>query len=83
MFIVCCTSPLDDLWEERDVIIHKTAGRKSCTSAAGYNGENKERVREHKWLVDNFKEAIKLKDKLNRIDQVTATFREHNSYAAP
>ncbi len=70
MFLVRCVSPLDDKWEERDVLIKKAAG-----AQPDFSGTEK-KDREHGWNIKDFERAVAMKNRLNRVDQVKATVRE-------
>ncbi len=75
MFIVTCCSPVDEEWEDRDLIIIKAASRKSDYNAAGFEkGFGSERV--HGWYVTTIGEARQLARELNKIEGVTAEWRE-------
>jgi hypothetical protein len=71
MFEVRAYSPFDENWEERDDYIIAAAGRQSSFSGATHGS------RDHGWLVENFQEALALKDKLNKVPLVNATIREN------
>lgn len=70
MFQVLCVSPIDDKWEERDIVIYQTAGRKSDEAGADKD------IREHSWNFKELKDAVKIKNKLNELDDVFASVRE-------
>jgi len=70
MFAVIAKSPLDRDWEYRDSLIYKAAGRRSDLSVASKEG------REHTWYVHSADDAVAMKDRLNKVDDVDATWRE-------
>lgn len=70
MFEVRSTSPFDDEWQHRDILIDAAAGRTSDASGAG-GGQ-----RDHYWEVNSFAEAQQMKNRLERIEGVVVTIRE-------
>jgi hypothetical protein len=73
MYSVKSVSPFDAKWEQRDQEIYDLVG---ISGGAGMG----KGVRDHLWVVDTIEEAISLKEKLETISGVTATFREHTTY---
>lgn len=77
MFVVWTTSPLDSSWEERDRQMDSAAGRPSDSSQASFTtGMSGPGLRERGWVIANFVEAVRIKNKLNNIDKVRAMVRE-------
>lgn len=74
MFEVICFSPLDEVWEERDEMIVKAAGRSSDFSGAGCG------QRDHGWVVSTFERAQELKKALDSIPAVHAIIREQTTH---
>jgi hypothetical protein len=78
-FEVRSNSPMDDDWLARDDAIIAAAGRKSSFSGSGV-GEAECIGRDHGWYVATFEEAVALKQRLETVPFVTATFREQTTY---
>lgn len=80
MFDIRCISPLDDDWENRDVLIQKAAGKKPHKAGAGKTSAMKIGERDSLWLVPNFDQALELKKRLEQVPGVRCvTIREHDS----
>jgi hypothetical protein len=75
MFIVQVISPLDDQWEERDVVLAGMAKRKHDTSETSFSRDGAS-IRITRWYVHELSEAKKLMRKLGSVEGVHATFRE-------
>lgn len=80
MFVVTSTSPLDESWEERDMLIRSKVGKKSTSSGASSTAGRG--VRNHFWEVATFDEAMTIREVLDSIPDVTATIREKISHAS-
>lgn len=76
MFLVMCTGPLDDIWEQRDVEIYRLAGRRSDSACAGKESGAHVGTREHVWQVTKFAKAIAMRERLLQIDDLIVTIRE-------
>lgn len=70
MFIVSCSYPLLCDWEALDAKVKEIAGHRTVFSGTG-NG-----VREHRWELTVFSEALSLRQRLERIDEVEASIHE-------
>lgn len=76
MFEVRSTSPIDGEWEVRDARIRKAAGRPSDFSGTSHVQRGIPGIREHVWYVSILADAVMMKERLNLIEQVSATVRE-------
>lgn len=75
MFEVHSTSPIDDVWEERNEELATRAGKGSCKSSVTAKS-NGDKWQEHMWLVKTFKGALALRKRLEELDYVCVTIRE-------
>ena len=62
--------PMDDNFAEMDEVLESVAGRHSSFSGAS------ECQRDHGWNIDDFQEAIAMKDRLLTIPTVNAYVKE-------
>lgn len=73
MFEVKCVSPIDDCWQMRDREILDSA---AIVNADRQISESSVGKRQHIFEVTTIKRAVRLKDLLNAIPDVTATLKE-------
>ncbi len=84
MFDVTASCPIDEVWEDRQIHVVATAGRKYDVSEAGMLGNGPRRHQggeiRYTWWVRSIKNAKSLQKRLRAIPGVTSVeFKEHTS----
>jgi hypothetical protein len=69
-FEVLSRSPFDEDWLDRDRRIREAAGRHSDFSGTDWS------TRDHGWWVDDFTEALEMKNRLETVESLRVTIRE-------